>query len=329
MKTISNKAKFTIVIPTIRENNINEFLSKWQHEFKGQDILIIEDNPTKTFNLPSWVAHFSWEDIDKELGKDSWIIPRRVAGIRSYGFLKAWQKKSQYILTLDDDCLPEKYEEKFLSLVEKALETKWDSDQWWNTVKGFYPRGYPYKIRKLKQETIIHHGLWSNIPDLDGITQKQNPNLRTEPFAKVEKVPFGKFYSMCSMNLSFKIKAVPMLYFLLMSEDRQGNKWEYDRFDDIWAGIFSKKIADHLGFAISSGAPSVIHTRASNVDTNIQKEKKGIEVNEWIWEKISKIKFHSNDLKGCYLEVAEEIENINPYFKKLSQAMKTWISLLK
>lgn len=324
-------SKISIVIPTNRHEQIKTFLSKWENEFKHHNVIIVEDNPQKSFDLPNWVEHYSWQEIDKELGKNSWIIPRRCAAIRSYGFIKAWQKKADYIITLDDDCLPEKGSTNFVDEVVKRLDTDWEDDHWWSTFKhnDIYPRGYPYQIRKQKQKTVIHHGLWSNIPDLDGITQKKHPDFRFKPKNEVVKVPYGKFFPMCSMNLSFKRKALPLIYMLLMGEDKKGSKWGYDRFDDIWAGIFAKKICDHLVLAISSGAPNVIHTRASNINTNIKKEAEGMNSNEWLWKEISKVNLKNNSINKCYLELANVVKSLGKYWKKLSIAMKIWISYLE
>lgn len=320
----------TIVVPTIREVSINVFLKAWEKEFKGEEIIIVEDNPQKSFQLPEWVEHYSWAEIEDDLGMDSWIISRHNSSVREFGFFKAWQRKRKYIITLDDDCLPEKkYPFGFLDKIISTLDQKWESDYWWNTMRGdIYPRGYPYEFRNKKQPTVVHHGLWSNIPDLDGITQKKYPQLRTKPFKKVEKVPYGKYFPMCTMNLAFKREILPAMYFLLMGEDRNGNKWPYDRFDDIWAGHFIKKICDHLGYAISSGGPSIRHSRASNVEVNIQKERTGIPVNEWLWREIANIPLTSSTVKGCYVEIAKELGKKGEYWKKLSAAMTTWITLL-
>jgi hypothetical protein len=328
-----NIKNISIVIPTIRENNINQFLSEWKNEFKNINIIIVEDNPTKTFNLPSWIEHYSWVDIDRELGKDSWIIPRRSDSVRSFGFIKAWKKKTKYVMTLDDDCLPEARFKNggFLTEIISRLETKWENDNWWNTLRSnkIYPRGYPYNIRKDKINTVLHHGMWSDIPDLDGKTQKRMPDFRTKPFLEVERVPYGKFYPMCGMNISFHRDFIPTLYFLLMGQNKKGAHWGFDRFGDIWSGLFSKRIADHLGLAVSSGSPSVHHSRASKVQINIQKEAPGLPINEWLWKEIRDAKLQSDTVLGSYRDIARHLSKKNEYFKKLAKAMLIWTSFFE
>ncbi len=324
-----NRDLFTIVIPSIRQYSIAFFLKSWEKEFTGTHLIVVEDHLRKTFDLPSWVKHYSWKEIDEELEKNSWIISRHNASIRSFGFLKAWEKKSEFVLTLDDDCLPEKRYKKggFLKEIIGHLNKGWGNDSWWNTMGGkVYPRGFPYKIRNRLQKTALHHGLWSNVPDLDGVTAQKLKDLRTKPFLKVEKIPYGKYFPMCTMNLAFRREILPTMYLLLMGEDKNGNKWPYDRFDDIWSGIFVKKICDHLGFAISSGSPSVSHIKASNTKTNIKKEKSGLPINEWLWRKVENIPLYSNSVASCYIELAEGISKIGGYWKKLGKAMQIWAS---
>ncbi len=102
------KPKSVIVVPTIRVERINEWLERWKEEFKDSTIIIVEDNPEPTFTINQTnVLHYSWKDIDNDLGDVSWIIPRRTSAVRSYGFIKAYQLDPEYIITLDDDCYPE------------------------------------------------------------------------------------------------------------------------------------------------------------------------------------------------------------------------------
>lgn len=319
----------TIVVPTIREESILKFLTLWKKEFKGHRVIIVEDNPSKSFPLPKWVEHYSWQDIDKDLGKNSWIIPRRSDCVRSYGYYKAWQKKTDFIVTLDDDCYPEKsYKPSYLQQMYNALEKQWDDDRWWNTLRGkIIPRGYPYNIRDEKLPTIINHGLWSNVPDLDALTQKKIPNYRTKPAKKSEKVPYGSFFPMCGMNLAFRPDIVPALYFLLMGRNQKEEFYPYDRFGDIWAGIFVKKIADHLGYAFSSGSPSVLHSRASNVEVNLKKETPGYPINEELWKKVSEVGLSGTTFKACYKELAEKLNMKGEYWKSLKEAMSLWTKL--
>ena len=321
-----------VVIPTIRDL---EFLKAWGNEFRDCIGIIVEDHKNKEIKTPEKffkeVLHYSWRDIDKELGKNSWIISRQNAGIRSYGFLKAYELGCDITITLDDDCYPVKNEHFIKKHVENLSLSA--PDDWHPTYpnrKYYYTRGIPYSIRD-KQEVVISHGLWTNVLDFDAPTQLVNYNLTIpDSFDFIEFIPKNYFFPMCSMNLAFKTKITPIMYFPLMGYDKNGKYWGYDRFDDIWAGIFAKKIIDHLGFSVVNGSPFVEHKKASDPFKNLQKEAKGIEINEILYKKVKKINLESKNLNDCYLELIENIDfPKEEYFNSLKKAIKIWISLFK
>ncbi|MBI4065127.1 hypothetical protein HY409_02060 [Candidatus Gottesmanbacteria bacterium] len=96
-----------IIIPTIR--NLS-FLEEWNNEFDECHLIIGEDHAKKEIKTPKKryqsVHHCKWEDIQTDFGKDEWIFSRKNAGIRSYGFWKAYRLGADIIITLDDDCYP-------------------------------------------------------------------------------------------------------------------------------------------------------------------------------------------------------------------------------
>lgn len=324
------KRKFVLVLPTIREDCFYIFLKKWLKELRDNKVtlIIVEDHPTKEIKIPTKyskeleIYHYCWSDIKSALGKDEWIIPRKNAGIRNFGFLKAKELNPEIIVTLDDDCYPD--QKNYFKQHDHYLNLPGTLN--WVTSSHEPTRGFPYNMRN-QSEIIANHGLWSGVPDYDGITFKKFGYIDYKPVINSsEIIPIHNFFPFCSMNYSFKPAALPISYLPLMGEDQNGNKWGYDRFDDIWGGIIYKKITDHLGYAIRNGSPSIRHNKASNVDRTIEQEKTGLVTNEWFWIKINEIKLKQKTLSGCYLEVADGIRKWNdPYFNKLAKAMKLWI----
>ncbi|MDP2649451.1 MAG: hypothetical protein Q8P10_01265 [bacterium] len=321
-----------IVIPTIRNLDFLEF---WGDEFEECIGIILEDRPDKTIETPSkffkQIFHFSWKEIDKELGKNSWIIQRKNAGIRNFGFLKAWQFKSDITVTLDDDCYPIK-EQKFLKSHFENLSSYSPSD-WFPTYphrKYFCTRGFPYSVRG-KFEVVISHGLWKNILDLDAKTHLKNDTLKIPySFDFMEFIPKNYFFPMSSMNLAFKTRITPIMYFPLMGTDSKGKKWGYDRFDDIWCGIFAKKILDHLGLSVINGSPFIEHKKASDNLKNVKKEENGIKTNENLFKIVQNTKLSSKNLKSSYLELFEKANfPKNKYFDNLKKATKIWLSFFE
>ena len=326
-----------VVVPTIREECAQRFLAEWKDDLCGVRVILVEDNPERTFRLPLGTAagHYCWRDVDQDLGEKAWIIPRRTSAVRSYGIWKAWQGGADVIWTLDDDCYPEDWRRgKYLDQVTRVLAQEADGDSWFNTIgtatwPSLYPRGYPYRVRGESRPVMLHHGLWSNVPDLDGITQLANPGFRLECSYGYEDVPRGRFFPMCVMNLAWRRELTPAMYLLLMGQDAAGERWGFDRFDDIWAGLFAKRICDHLGFAVRSGLPSIHHSRASDPHRNAELEAPGIAAHEDFWPYVRDIPLAGTTVLECYRELARAVAAYDggPYWKRLGEAMTIWAAL--
>lgn len=319
-----------VVVPTIREALIREFLAAWRWPCQ---VIVVEDNPEPTFDLAG-ADHYAWPDIEHDLGTDSWIIPRRTDCIRSYGIWKAWQTGKPYILTLDDDCLPTENEgsQTALRFLRQHLNNLQPHtvDRWYNTIGGAYPRGYPYERWTHDVPVGISHGLWAGVPDFDSLAQLQHRRAGSPEIEYIEGiVPHGQYYPMCGMNLAWRREYTPLLYFLLMGQDAQGRSYPFDRFGDIWAGIISKKVLDHLGVGVWSGAPYVRHARASNVWANFDKEHEGVKANERLWQAVDSIIVTGQNAAWCYEQIADTLPRVvvGEYWKRLSKAMHIWSAL--
>lgn len=312
-------AKAVVVIPSNREDNILNWFRKWDGELNSQHIIVIEDGPQKSFKLPrrNNISHYSWKEIDEELGDKSFIIPRKTDCIRSFGFLKAYRMMPDLIITLDDDCYPDdpNFIQSHYGIINKSYPK-----YWMQHFNGIKVRGMPYELEQMR--CVLNIGLWSNIPDLDAQTQLAHKNYRSQAQPFNYPAPLGYFIPMCGMNLAFKPEVVPALYFLLM-----GRGYEYDRFGDIWAGIFLKKICDHLGVYICGGYPNVRHNRASDPNVNLVKEAPGIKIHEQLWQDINALKIEGGDFKNCYISLAKQLPEYSPYWTKLKGAMQIWANL--
>jgi len=327
-----------LVVPTIRENSMKDFIDRWRDIglFEAVDLMVMEDNPTKTFTLPSLVSkseqeaaekgqatdrnsyHLSWEDIAADLGENEWIIPRRSDTVRSFAYWKAWKLGYKFIMTLDDDCYPcgEKDGVTYTgqAFVGEHLRQLTQRTKWFNTLNSVKPRGIPFFNHGVCDNVIVNHGLWTNVLDYDAPTQLAAPVA--EKFSFDSKViPNGLYFPMCGMNVMWKAEATPLMYHLLMgkrksafpgmSTDKDGLvKLPFDRFGDIWAGILMKKVADHLRLSVATGMPYIRHERASNPFTNLKKEANGIEVNEGFWMYVDKIALNgSHELDVIYEQI--------------------------
>jgi len=313
-------ANTAIVIPTIREESIKMFFERWGDEFDNSQVIVIEDNPEKSFTLPDAVNHYSWAEIDRELGDNAWIIPRRTDCIRSFGFYMAYRGGAKNIITLDDDCYPSDHNPDFVFSHLDFLERSGIETAWVSTIDDIKPRGHPYFMVTRFAKIILNHGLWENVQDFDAPTQLVIG--KKEGVLNKMTIPRGQYYPMCGMNIAFKRELTPAMYFLLM-----GKNYEFDRFGDIWCGIISKKIIDHLGYCVGNGNPLVWHDRASNVWENLRKELPGYEVNDHFWYRVDEVVLTKTTFKECYIEVAEKIDLEGEYWDKLKRAMVIWANL--
>lgn len=319
-----------LVIPTIRDLN---FLEEWGDQFKDCNLIVIEDRQKKEVKIPKIaclsIEHYCWSDIKKDFGKDEWIFSRKNSGIRSYGFWKAYRKGADVIITLDDDCYPveDNFVEKHIENLNFEAAVNWHAT--YPNPHYMYTRGFPYKVRN-KAPVVVSHGLWSGALDMDAKTEIGFQKLLEEssypPIRQV--IPSGYYFPMSTMNLVFKKAVIPLMYFPLMGEDPSGNKWGYDRYDDIWAGVIVKKVLDHLGLRVVNGSPFVEHRKKSKIVDNLVKERRGLMENEIFWKRVDVVNLTKKTIKGCFIELTEKVRwTKTTYFSRLKLAMKIWSKL--
>lgn len=323
--------KIAVVVCSHLQEYFDKFINVWQDEFSKFNITLYlnEDHQKKEFIIPKTnfkIKHYSWEDHEKDFGDNSWIISRKTSAGKSYGFYRAYLDNMDIIISLDHDCYPDQDDtiQKHIDILSNKVSFGWD------TSCGIPTRGFPYNIRG-KTKVVLNHGVWSNIPDFDGPQMLQYPEFRLKVESKMSRViAKNNYFPLCGMNFSFVREATPALYFLLMGPD-----WPFDRFDDIWAGIFFKKISDHLKFAVTTGYPSIHHDKGTDPFVAVKKEASGLPVNEWLWKEVDKVILKNKSFKLCYIELAEKLKKSKvieksehkDYFSKLFDGMIIWASL--
>ncbi|MHA1754655.1 MAG: hypothetical protein ACTSYR_03975, partial [Candidatus Odinarchaeia archaeon] len=229
--------------------------------------------------------------------------------------------------------------------------------KWYNTLENLtnvdynilFPRGHPYthdvRIQKyyweeLVKDSVLNMGLWSNHLDLDALTLIYHGGLngRGPSYAaniKRDKIIVGKgnYFSICSMNTSFVRKIIPAFYQLYM------NYTGIDRFDDIWSGLFIKKIADELGDAVSLGTPLVLHNkRPRDSFKDLKLELEGMRLNEVLWKIVDNIDLECSDYFTAYESLIkglnEKISFIQnkqhkDYIKFQLEKMSLWLKVIE
>ncbi len=253
-----------VVIPTIRPEKLKDFKCAWQPLFTKHDVsvIVVIDGEKPYVEFDSQRI-----ELQEVMGKYADLIYNFNDGVRNLGFaVSAKMTDNEYIISLDDDVEP----------VGDPIQDHLDALNMrvpisWLSTADQYTRGFPYGIRD-EAPVKLSHGIWAGIPDWDAPTQLTRTNERPLRFYK-GVIPKGVLFPLCAMNFAFRREATPYIYQAPMFDN-------LNRFADIWGGIEMKKDFDRKKWAVVSGYSTVFHKRASNVFTNLQKEARGLVLNE-------------------------------------------------
>ncbi len=289
--------KIAIVVPTIRPESFRNFMIAWSPLFIKHDcelIIVWDGEKPKVEHRTKLESKFT-ASIQQIMGKDASCLTNFNAGIRNLGFayIAKFLPDIEAIITLDDDETPigDPIQDHIDALSRRVPIT------WLSTAVDDYTRGFPYAIRD-EAEVVLSHGIWHGVADWDAPTQLVRGSHYPVEFYK-GPIPKGIFYPMCSMNLAFKRKMLPFIFHAPWAGDVR-------RFDDIFAGVESKREIDKRGWAAVTGYAAVKHERASNVFKNLSDEAKGILLNETFY-------------KG---------DESHPYFINYREKYKTWLEFI-
>jgi len=257
------------------------------------------------------------------------VIPEKCHAETSFGFIVAFEEGADVIIELDDDValnqgydlgwhLRNSFNNEGFSVSAKG--------KWYNTIENLvlnkevivFPRGHPYeeKCRLERYEwkngsspSVLNMGLWSGEPDLDALTlifynglngacSLKSHGLKREKVV-IEK---GTYFALCSMNTAFLSKIIPAFYQLYM------NQLGVDRFDDIWSGLFLKKIADYMGDDVSIGAPLLAHKKIPRDSfSDLRKEMEGMDLNEGLWRVVDSMSLTGNSYLDAYVSLTQNL----------------------
>jgi hypothetical protein len=336
----SDSLKIDIVIASISElKNLRNAQFPSQHECR---ILVIDEGDLKLRKKNderiSDKPHEYYGPKERELWfkkqfgrnyrKYLDTIPERCHAETSFGFLVAYEENADIIIEIDDDVslLPNKralIDLHLKNLFSRDGETVLSNAKWYNSMENlaldnihFFPRGHPYSLDARKEDyqwinsgdkCVLNMGLWLGNPDLDALTILYKSGLDGKftiegGELKRSKVLLdnGVYTAICSMNTAFVRRIVPAFYQLYM------NVMGVDRFDDIWSGIFVKKVADSVGDKICLGEPLVYHDKKPrNVFKDLTKELNGMEINEFLWKMVDELELNGRTYWEAYNSLTE------------------------
>ncbi len=246
---------------------------------------------------------------------DPEMYGQRCDSIRSAGFALAYERGADYILTVDDDCeIPKNWAHSHVDALHNSVHP------WWYTTPDNRPRGLPYDVTSLP--VAISHGLWNGMPDLDGQTQLGYEKYHLEPDVYHENKwqRIGTPFPQSSMNLGFRREVACVMY-----QPFQGELTPFDRFADIWCGLFAQKALEGQ-YVFMNGGACVYHRRASNAKANFKKEMPGRAEHETLWKDVWNIKVDGSVFER-YAQIAGVVSLRDGYFDKLTSNMLKWLEL--
>lgn len=129
--------KTAIVVPTCRPDRYEAFRAAWAGYVPADaEWIVVQDAKAATIN-----GAYDWQSIDDRLGEQSWIISRQDSAVRSFGFLIAWERGCDFVVTIDDDCLPG---DRMMNLVGQHLAAM-QVKRFISTIGDLRVRGLPYE----------------------------------------------------------------------------------------------------------------------------------------------------------------------------------------
>jgi hypothetical protein len=236
----------------------------------------------------------------------------------------------------------------------QTLRTARSSNNWFNICsmldteppRIIYPRGFPYSRRwkddasfsTSESRIVMNAGLWLTHPDADAVTNLNEPVKVVSLNSEQVMLAQGTFAPINTQNTAFHRDVVPCFYYV-MGGQANGNK--IDRYGDIWAGFFAKKVVDHMGDAVSFGQPMADHRRnIHNLFKDLQNELWGMMLTDELAPIIEFIDLTESTYADSYLELSEKLraavehgaefnQPARAYLGQVTDAMKTWVDLCR
>ena len=303
-----SQSKWAVVVPSNRPESLAQFEIAWDDLFDLHEV-----------TLYRVIDAAPWRDVPA-------FIPRCTDMIRSWGFYRAWADGADYIMSLDDDVRP-------CGDLFYEYETVFDTPQPCSpylsvgtfTDTGHEMRGFPYVGRTAS--VAVQYGGWHGVPDLDAVTQLNDPGIRGNFTAQVMPVPKGAPTTCCAMNFAFRTDYTPLMWQLPLHNGL------YNRMGDIWSGLVAKRVLDAHGLvACINGEASVIHQRASDPFKNLEREAPGLRINEELWDGLCVPT--DVTLTGKYRQVTDSAVRVfwkhnRDYAKHFEDCRNQWLELFQ
>lgn len=240
--------RFAIVVPWVREGQIEDFLRAWGIDSAAP---------------PEWLILMH----DKE--------KRGCAATKNAGVDAAMERDAEVVVLLDDDCFPHG-EVRTLEALAEAHVAALEPVQvpLFRTVTTPPSRGTPYANLTAEKLVAASMGFWAEVGDYCAARQLA---FGSAPMTFDPTPVFGQYFPLCAMNLAFRPQRWQPWCRLI----------DVPRFDDIWMGWLWQREAYSRGYCFNLGGPVVRHSRQSDPFRNLEVEARHLRANETLWSRIA------------------------------------------
>src|SRR5262249_15418694 len=280
----------TINVPTLLEGYADNF--ERHHHLDHVDCIIIGDRKTPHDEVRKLsnrltdrgfdVTYVDLEEQEKYMDRFPHmkpLIPYNSDNRRNIGYLMAVENGADILVAVDDDnwAMDEDWYAGHAHVgLNRRYKTISCSNGWYNPCdlmenkprQRVFARGYPYNKRHVPNEqthtfsegrVVLNGGLWLNDPDVDSLTRLTTPVVaETVKEDRIMLAP-GTWSPINTQNTAFHRDVLPAFYFVPVGDPVGGLPVE--RYGDIWAGFFAKKVIDQVDDRITFGRPACDHRR--------------------------------------------------------------------
>jgi hypothetical protein len=303
------------------------------------------------------------EDFLKRIGMPPESIPFDSDNRRNVGYLMAFEKHPDFVISIDDDnyCAPDEdvFGQHAVVCCEAGPHRVASSGTGFFNICDLlemerpapaYPRGYPYYARHREaaprySEEVgaidMNAGLWTVDPDVDAMTW-----LVAKPHVvsfKGESVVLAKdtWTPVNTQNTSLRLEVLPAYYYIRMGYPVSG--LPIDRFGDIFSGYFAQACVKHLGGLVRVGTPVAEHRRNShNYMKDAANELGGVTLLEDLLPWLVGARLSGSTFVEAYESLSYAIEDAverfrggiwtdssRAYFHQVAYHMRAWLKAIR
>lgn len=298
--------------------------------------------------------------LDK-LGTIRQIIPYDSDNRRNIGYLKAFDKGCEVLVSIDDDNFPQTsgpFFQDHLTVNKKVEMEAVNSENGWFNIcdlmevepRTTYARGFSYYRRHEKpnivtanEKQVVHvnAGLWLGHPDIDAVSCLYAPANASKFNGPSVLLGQNTWSPINTQNTALAREAIAGYYFLRMGYPLMG--MPIDRDGDIFSGYFVQACAKHLGYGIRVGTPVSNHIRNShNYMKDLTYELACIWILEDVTRWLCEVKLQGSSYAETYLCLANMIEDqaekfsgfiwndaTRGHFYYIAYCMREWVKAVK